>query len=311
MTATASAAGLAALPRPLAFVLGGGASFGAAQVGMVRALEEAGVHPDLVVGTSVGALNGAVLASSPGAAGQALEDTWLPMRRRDVFPGNPFGLVWRLGRTGTHAMESEGLQSLLEKVVQASTFDDLALPLSVVTVDLDAGCEVVLDEGPLVPALLASAAIPGVFVPVRIGARRLVDGGVLALVPVAQALARGARSVVSLDCTIPALPEEHARAVDLLAQVVRVQQRAQLEVSLERAARQVPVVVMPSATPQRISPMDFSHTERLMGEAHRAGGAFLRDLVVDGPGIYGDPYRRYAGTPVGAAMTGTGGATGP
>ncbi len=197
MTAPTGSAGLAALPRPLAFVLGGGASFGAAQVGTVRALEEAGVHPDLVVGTSVGALNGAVLASNPGAAGQALEDAWLPMRRRDVFPGNPFGLVWRLGHTGTHAMESEGLQALLARVVRASTFEDLVLPLAVVAVDLGAGCEVVLDEGPLVPALLASAAIPGVFEPVRTGGRHLVDGGVLAWCrwprPWRAALARSSR----------------------------------------------------------------------------------------------------------------------
>ncbi len=91
---------------------------------------------------------------------------------------------------------------------------------------------------------------------------------------------------------------------------MRVQQRAQLEVVLERASQQVPVVVMPGVAPQRLSPMDFSHTERLIVEAQRAGEVFLRDLAVDGPGTYGDPYQRYAGTPVETPLTGTASAAG-
>ncbi len=285
------------LPRPLAFVLGGGASFGAVQVGMLGALEEAGVRPDLVVGTSVGALNGAILATEPVGASQRLEDVWLPMRRRDVFPGNPLSLVWRLQRSGTHAVGAEGLEETIATVVPASTFAELAVPLSVVTLDLVTERTQVVDDGDLVPALLASAAIPGVFEAVDVDGRAMVDGGVLALVPVLQALERGAASMVVLDCTVPTLAPQRARVSDVLTWVTRVQQRAQLEASLPAVAGAVPVVFLPPPPARRVSPFDFDSTGDLVDDARTAAREMLRGLVVEGPGVHGDPFGRYRGAP--------------
>ncbi len=285
------------LPRPLAFVLGGGASFGAVQVGMLRALEEAGVRPDIVVGTSVGALNGAILASGMAGAAERLEDVWLPMRRRDVFPGNPLSAVWRLQRSGTHAVDAEGLEELIAEVVPASTFEELAVPLSVVALDLVTERTQVVSDGDLVPALLASSAIPGVFEPVDVGGRPMVDGGVLALVPVAQALERGAASMVVLDCTVPTLAPQRARVGDVLTWLTRVQQRAQLEVALPAVAEAVPVVFLPPPPPRRVSPFDFESSDELMTGARDAAREMLRHLVVEDRGVHGDPFGRYRGAP--------------
>ena len=288
------------LPRPLAFVLGGGASFGAVQVGMLGALEEAGLRPDLVVGTSVGALNGAILTSGSVDAVQRLEEVWLPMRRRDVFPG-PLSLVWNLQRSGAHTVRAGGIEEIIARVVPASTFAELETPLAVVALDLATERTRVIDDGPLVPALLASSAIPGVFGAVDVGGRAMVDGGVLAHVPVLQALERGAASMVVLDCTVPTLAPQRARLGDVLTWVTRLQQRTQLEAVLPVVARSVPVVFLPPPPARRVSPFDFAASGELIADARTAAREQLRDLVVEAPGVHGDPFGRYRGAPASAA----------
>lgn len=127
------------------------------------------MRPDLVVGTSVGALNGAILAAHPADAAVRLDRTWREMNRREVFPGHLLGALWRLGRTRTHAVLTDGLQRLASRELDASSFAQLEVPLAAVALDLRTARRRVLDSGPLVPALLASAAIPGVFPPVPMG----------------------------------------------------------------------------------------------------------------------------------------------
>jgi len=282
------------LPRPIGFVLGGGASLGAVQVGMLRALADQGVQPDSVTGTSVGALNGAVLAADPRHGLDRLTAMWGQLQRSDVFPGNVLSLAWRLGRSRTHVVEATGLGSLVGRSLDVDAFEELAIPLAVVAVDLGSGREVRLESGPLLPALLASAAIPGLFPSVTVGGRRLVDGGVTANVPVGHALAGGARSLVVLDTTVPApvTPGEPTVA-SLLARVNQIQLRAQLLASLPPVASRVPVVCLPAPGPRRVSPLGFDDSAVLIQDAFEQARSFLADLQVDGPGIYGDPFTRY------------------
>jgi len=148
-----------AQPRT-AFVLSGGGNQGVAQVGMLRALLEHGIVPDVVVGTSAGALNGAAVAYAPNLTGIAqLEAVWLSLTAAGIFPGGRLSRAWNVVRRGTHLFGDEGLDSLIDRATPARSFADLGVPLRVIATDLDTGEEVVLARGPLKPALLASSAL--------------------------------------------------------------------------------------------------------------------------------------------------------
>ena len=178
--------------RPVtAFVLSGGSNQGVAQVGMLRALLERGIAPDVVVGTSAGALNGAALATSPTLAKvDGLEAVWLGLRGEQIFPGGNLKRAWNILRRDDHLSASDGLLEVLERARPAEHFADLAVPLRVVTTDLDSGDEI-LDRrrpGRRRPAGRARR-IPGIFPPVMLYGHRLVDGAVVNLVPISHALA--------------------------------------------------------------------------------------------------------------------------
>ena len=154
-------------PRPpeaprTAFVLSGGGNQGVSQVGMLRALLERDIVPDVVIGTSAGALNGAAVCYAPNLTGVAqLAAVWEQLRSDHVFPGGKIHRAWNVVRRGTHLFESEGLEALIQHSTPARSFSDLEIPLRVIATDLDTGEEVVLARGPLKPALLASTALPG------------------------------------------------------------------------------------------------------------------------------------------------------
>ena len=286
-------AGRLRLPRPIAFVLGGGASFGAVQVGMLAALDRAGIRPDMVVGTSVGALNGAMLAASPSDAVERLQETWTQLQRRDVLPANLLSVLWRLTQSATHVVESVGIEHVSARTLRARDFAELHLPFAAVTLDLGTGRARVLDNGPLLPALLASAAIPGLFPPVTVEGNVLVDGGAVANVPVTQALDRGAQSLVVLDCAVPSPDPSTGNLGEIIARVTRIQQRIQVETALPDATAQVPVVYLAEPPARRAAPFDFDQTSALILDATVAASAQLAALQVDGPGLYGDPFARY------------------
>jgi len=173
----------------VAFVLSGGASLGAIQVGMLHALYERGIVPDVIVGTSAGAMNGAFIASRPQTVetAEALAAVWRDLRRAQVFPLNPLtGLLGFLGASD-HLVPASGLRKLIARHVQHEALDEMPIPLHVVAVDVISGEELRLSNGPVVDAVLASAAIPGVVAPVRRGDRTLMDGGVANNTPISHA----------------------------------------------------------------------------------------------------------------------------
>lgn len=162
------------LPRPVAFVLGGGGSLGAVQVGMLQALAELEVSPDLVVGTSVGSLNGAVVALDPKSAANRLSRIWPRITRPMVFPGGPLAQLRTLQQGRTHLFPNTSLQAVIRAhLASETTFAELALPFGAVTTDVATAAPHVLTDGRLVPALLASTAIPGIFPAVSIDGRQL------------------------------------------------------------------------------------------------------------------------------------------
>jgi len=282
---------IAGLPRPVGYVLGGGGSLGAVQVGMLQALAEHDIAPDIVAGTSVGSLNGAVVALDPKSAANRLSHLWPRMTRERVFPGGLLSQMRTLQHTKTHLFPSTGLAAVIADFLGADTaFDDLRLPFAALAMDIATARPHVLSDGRLLPALLASAAIPGIFPPVQLGPLRLYDGGLVANVPMRQALAMGARSLVVLDCNFPGhTPDPPETMAEVLFYTAMVSMRTQAVFEAPLAAAEVPVVYLHGPEPHPVSPLDFRQTGTLIEAAYEAARSFLDDLRVTGPGLYGSP----------------------
>jgi NTE family protein len=247
-----------------AFVLQGGASLAAPQVGMLRALLAAGVRPDLVVGSSAGALNGVAVAQDPTGHGVArLWETWSRVRRRTVFPVRPVNVVAGLLGRSDGLVSAAPLRSWISAGVALHDLRDAPVSVCVVATDADTGEPVPIVSGSPVEALLASSAVPGVFPAVPIGGRRLVDGGIAADVPVRVAEQLGATVCYVLPrAGVPRAEPGRVGVVDALV-------RAAHQV-LDRASRAdvagatADVRVLPTPTSAVSSPFDFRDSERLM-----------------------------------------------
>jgi NTE family protein len=166
---------------------------------MLQALAEAGVRPDLVLGTSVGALNGVFVAahSDPAAAVPELAAVWRDGVAAEAFGGSLFGRVRTLARSGTHLHPNEPLRALLEGL-PVQRIEELALPFQCVAASIERAAAHWFTAGPIVPAVLASAAVPGLLPPVRVGDEHFFDGGLVHSIPVGRALELGARTVYVL-----------------------------------------------------------------------------------------------------------------
>jgi NTE family protein len=279
------------LPGPVGFVLGGGGSLGAGQVGMLRALRDRGIRPDLVVGTSVGSVNGALLALNPDEATARLEDIWQRMTRTRVFPGGPIAQLRTLRQHRNHLFPNTGLAEILRtELAGVDDFASLQLPFGTVAVDAITGEAVLMTSGPLTPAILASSAIPGIYPPVYHDGHVLYDGGVIANVPIRQAIALGAKSLVILDCAFPGhLPRVPETLADAVLFWATLGMRNQAVLESERASAEVPIVYLPGAPVQAVTPLDFSHTKELISHSYTSSSEFLAGLTVNGPGLYGKP----------------------
>jgi NTE family protein len=181
----------------VAFVLGGGGVLGATQVGMLRALLESGRVPSLVVGTSVGALNGAVIAADPLAGAKVLTDLWTSLSEKGVFAGSLFSQASTLARHRTHLHSAEPLRQLIEENLP-ERFEDLDVPFQCVAASIEKAAAHWFSAGPLAQAVLASCAVPGLLPPVEIDGEHFLDGGLVHSIPVGRALALGATEIYVL-----------------------------------------------------------------------------------------------------------------
>lgn len=278
-----TAAGLRSLPRPVAVVVGAGGVLGAAHIGVGYALERHGFVPDMIIGTSVGALNGAIAAAHPDRAAPWLDHVWTQLRRRDVYP-----LGYLSSRTSVFT--DRGLRRLIARAELPSRIEQLAVPFTAVAMDLVTGAPVLLDQGDLQSALLASAAIPGMLPPVDRAGRTLVDGGVIAYVPVLAAQQAGAASVVVVATGPESSPlrptSTRRRAGAIAARAGLLLLHHQIERDLHEVAQHIPTVVLPTGIEDWPAPWDFGHSQRLISTACRTAGRFLDELHINGPGLY-------------------------
>jgi NTE family protein len=284
--------GIAGLPRPIGYVLGGGASLGAMQVGMLQALSEHDIVPDLVAGTSVGSLNGAALALDPTSGANRLSHVWARMTTAQIFPGSLLAQARTLQHTKTHLFPNTGLAAVIEQFLggRDRSFEDVVVPFTAVTMDVATGRAHPIRHGPLLPALLASAAVPGIYPRVDHDGRHLYDGGVVANVPMRIAVDMGARSLVVLDCAFPSqlpIPGESFAEIMLFTALVAMRTQAVHEAPV--VAQDIPVVYLPGPAPRLISPLDFSHSAELIEASYEAARTFLASLAITGPGLYGSP----------------------
>jgi NTE family protein len=261
-----------------AFVLSGGGNQGVSQVGMLRALLERGHRPDVIIGTSVGALNGAVIATSP-TLGMVdhLEEVWRGLRGDEVFPGNTLKRAWNLLRRDDHLIPSDGLLALIEGAETAPTFAELEIPLRVVAADLITGDEHVIVRGPLTTALLASAALPGIFPPVEFNGHTLVDGAVVNLVPISHALAGPIDRIFVLDVSDPISDRPMRSPLDVAVRAFAISRDQRFELELQWVPKEIEVVVLPPPPDDR-GFLDFSGASGLINQGYELAMQALDDL---------------------------------
>ena len=259
-----------------AFVLGGGGVLGAAEVGMLQALLEAGISPDLVCGTSIGAINGAAIAAAPSAEGvKGLSAIWDALAAEGVLDGSLLRRVAEVmrGRTSLHG--NDALRRMLRDRLPAARFEDLAVPFECVAASIERAQEHWFTSGELIEPILASCALPGVFPPVRIGDEHFFDGGLVNSIPLERAVARGADTIWVLHVGrleeklgAPRFPWEVAFVA------FEISRRHRFHSDLQRVGSKVTVHVLPTGMPRRRaatwSNLRYRDNSRIGGRAELA-----------------------------------------
>lgn len=252
-----------------ALVLAGGGSLGAVQVGMLQALMQNRVNIDLVIGASVGAINGAHFASRPTLVGvNELATIWCGLTRQDVFPFSLMGAGLALLQGRGHLLTNQGLLHLIDRFLPVTRIEDSILPLHIVTTDMLNGAEVLLSQGDLLNALAASAAIPLVYPPVEIDGRLMIDGGVASNTPITSAVELGATRIIVLPtgfgCASTTPPSGLvARALHTL-NLLSMRQLLR-DIAMHQAHVQIHVAA--PLCPLGVSVFDFSQTADLIERA--------------------------------------------
>jgi NTE family protein len=260
-----------------AVVLSGGGSLGAIQVGMLLALADREIVPDVYVGTSVGAINAAFLAGRADPSGvEDLARIWTGLSRHDIFPTGPARLLRAaVGREAGFA-DPKPLRRLLASHLTYRRLEDAPRRITVVATDVITGQEVQLSHGPAIDAVMASAAPPAVFPPVSIDDHILMDGGVVNNTPISAAIDLGADLIYVLPtgyaCALAAAPRSTI-GMALHAVTLAIQQR--LIADVQTFQQQVQLRVAPPLCPLSVSPVDFGHTAELIRRARMSTIAWL------------------------------------
>lgn len=271
-----------------AFVLGGGGNRGAYEVGMLEALAERAIAPDLVVGTSIGAINGAAFAGDPTLDGaHRLVDRWL-----DVESDNPFELsllrtaAVALRSSGTHLLDPGPAESFVRSVVGVERIEDLRVPFGCVAACIETATEAWFESGPIVDAVMASSALPGVFPPRRIGDRHYLDGGIVNSIPVERAIELGATELFVLQVGHVSEPlEPPSNPFDLAMVTFEVSRRHRFLGEIGAIADDITVHVLPTGEegrgsfndPAKLRFSDTSAVRRRIESARAATHDYLRD----------------------------------
>lgn len=273
-----------AMPPRTAFVLGGGGRWGAVEVGMLQALDDAGVRPDLILGTSVGAFNGSVIAARPGSEGvDRLMGLWKELTGSRLFRAGLFDRIKKVATLQPGIYSSARLRSVLHHVHDpGARIEDLKIPFQCVAASIERAAEHWFTEGPLVPALLATSAVPGLFPPVRIGEEHFYDGGLVASVPLSRAVRLGATTIYVLQVgrvESPLRPPQRLHEAALVS--FEIARRHTFATALADLPADVELHLLPSANPvsfddpRQLRWSDTSDTAILVEGAYEATTEYL------------------------------------
>jgi NTE family protein len=270
----------------VAFVLSGGGNHGAIQVGMLRALVEHDVRPDIVLGSSIGAVNGAAYAQDPTLSGVArLEELWRGLDEVEVFPTGWIPNPLALARRGEAIHGNDRLRGLLEGMLRVEAFEDLRIPFQCVATDVAAAREVWFTTGRMVEPILASSALPGILPAVEIDGVRYLDGAIVNDVPISRAVALGATTIYVLHCgTIDRPRPEPKRPLDVVVQAYWIARRHRFKRDLESLPPGVEAIVLPTGDTPSLRYNDFTRSAELIRASHTAAEQFLaRDVDEEAP----------------------------
>jgi NTE family protein len=270
-------------------VFAGGGSFGAIQVGMMQALAARGVTADMVVGSSVGALNGAYYAGAPTLDGvKTLAGIWRGLRQKDVFPVSLrtlLSFLWRRDFLISH----DGIRKLIDDHLPYRNLEEATMPVHIVTTNIVTGGSVVLSEGPAAEAIVASTAIPGAFAPVEYKGLYLADGAISSNTPIRVAIEKGARRLIILPtgfaCAGDAPPK--GAVANVLHAVTLLISRQMID-DLEYIDPAIEYRVVPPLCPLVGSPYDFSRTDEHIDRAIRKTEQWIDNGGLEQHGIPGE-----------------------
>lgn len=271
-----------------AFVLGGGGVLGAVEVGMLRALLERGITPDLVLGTSVGALNGAMVAREPALAViEKLTDLWrgASQQTQQMYGDSPLRTVRRAMATGTHLWSAKPLRQALDDEFGDLTFEDLPVRFQVCAANIERAAEHWFDSGPVVPAVVASAAVPGLLPPAKVDGEHYLDGGIVNSIPLGRAVRLGATRVFVLQVgridrplTVPRRPWEVARVSFEIARRHRFNRELE-ELPAGVEAHVLPARGTSSKDDSLLGSRDFGGVQQRIDETYAASVAYLDETL--------------------------------
>jgi NTE family protein len=280
--------------QQVAFVLGGGGRLGAAEVGMLEALTDAGVRPDLIVGSSIGAINGAAFAAEPTARGvRRLRELWSAVEHTGVFGGRMIDRLRHMARTRTSLHSNEALRHLLERSLPVHRFEDLAVRFECVAACIETAHETWFDRGDLVTAVLASSAVPGLLPAVRAGDRHYLDGGIVESIPVHRAIEHGARTIYVLQVGRVEQPLSAPRWPHEVALVAfEIARRHSFASALANLPADVEVHVLPTGGQgprfndlRQLRYRDFADVPVRIDLARDASAGYLADRGAHGGGV--------------------------
>jgi NTE family protein len=271
-----------------AFVFSGGASLGAIEAGALKAIVENGIQADMVLGTSVGSLNGTMYAYDPTMKGIAfIEKIWRNIKVWNVFTPSPITPVVNITTAGLYLISPKNIRKLITENIPFTRIEETKLPLYIIGTDIKSGEEVVFNKGLALEALMSSVCIPGVFPPQTMSNRMLVDGGVLNNAPISTAVRLGAERIVIFPIGVPSSDQEPKNVTEILIRSFIYLLNRQLTTDIQLYKKKVELIIIPPPDRIDVGPHDFSKSGKLIDQSYEKAIEWLnKDGFSPNPDAY-------------------------